>query len=228
MASAVDICNLALSHLGDEAQVAAIVPPDGTTQSSHCARFYPMARDVLLTVGVPWHFATKRVALAKVANPFEDDWAYSYALPSTCLRPLSLLKPGVPEQYLGTQTDSDLGSHPYIIESDGSGDKVLYTNIDAAYLRYIDAVTDTTKFTPLFVIALSRLLAAYLAGPIIKGTEGVKVSQSQLKWFDAEYAKAAASEANSNGKRNAYREFRPAWLAGRTLPTVPPGFVVRE
>lgn len=227
MSSVVDICNLALSHLGDEAQVAAIAPPDGTIQASHCARYYPIARDVLLTAGARWHFATKRVALAEVTNPFEDDWAYAYALPSTCLKPLSLLYPGVPERYLGAAGDTDADSHPFIVESDDSGNKVLYANIEGAYLRYIDAVTDTTKFTPLFVIALSRLLAAYLAGPILKGETGMKVSQSQLKWFDGEYGKAAASEANI-GKRTGYRDHRPAWLAGRSLPTMPEGYVVRE
>lgn len=226
MASVIDICNLALSHLGDEAQVAAISPPDGTVQASHCARYYPIARDVLLTVGVRWHFATKRVALAAVDNEFEDDWAYAYALPSTCLKPLSLLLPGVPERNLGTQ-DTDAGSHPYIVEADEDGNKVLYATVDGAYLRYIDAVTDTTKFTPLFVVALSRLLAAYLAGPILKGETGIRVSQAQLKWFEAEYAKAAAAEANV-GKRTGYQDHRPAWLAGRSLPSIPDAYIVRE
>jgi hypothetical protein len=226
MSSAVDICNLALSHLGDEAQVAAIAPPDGTVQASHCARYYPIARDVLLTIGVPWSFAVKRVALAEVTNPVEDDWAYAYALPSTCLRPLSLLLPGFPARNLGAQ-DSDADSHPYLVETAEDGSKILYTNVEGAYLRYIDAVTDTTKFSPLFVIALSRLMAAYLAGPILKGTEGMRVSQAQLKWFDAEYAKAAAAEANI-GKRTGYRDHRPSWLAGRTLPTIPDAFIVRE
>ena len=45
MASDVDVCNLALAHLGDEATVASISPPEGSAQAGHCARFYPMARD---------------------------------------------------------------------------------------------------------------------------------------------------------------------------------------
>ena len=34
MASDVDVCNLALSHIGDTANVASINPPDGSVQSA--------------------------------------------------------------------------------------------------------------------------------------------------------------------------------------------------
>ena len=43
MASAVEICNLALSFLGDSGGVATINPPDGTTVSKMCAIFSPIA-----------------------------------------------------------------------------------------------------------------------------------------------------------------------------------------
>lgn len=48
MASEVDICNLALARLGDNATVASIDPPEGSAQAEHCARFYAIARDSLL------------------------------------------------------------------------------------------------------------------------------------------------------------------------------------
>ena len=48
MASVVDICNQALSHLGDSATVASIDPPEGSAQAEHCARFYPAALAALL------------------------------------------------------------------------------------------------------------------------------------------------------------------------------------
>ena len=48
MPSEVDICNLALGHLGDSATVATIDPPEGSAQAEHCARFYPIARDARL------------------------------------------------------------------------------------------------------------------------------------------------------------------------------------
>ena len=48
MASEIAICNLALSHLGDAANIASIDPPEGSAQAEHCATFYPIARDSLL------------------------------------------------------------------------------------------------------------------------------------------------------------------------------------
>ena len=59
MASDVEICNLALSHLGDTATVASIDPPEGSAQAEHCARFYPIARDALLEKH-DWSWATRR------------------------------------------------------------------------------------------------------------------------------------------------------------------------
>lgn len=214
MSSEVDICNLGLSHLGDESQVAAITPPDGTIQAAHCGRFYPIARDALLEMH-PWSFATKRVALAEVTNPSPDDWAYAYALPSTCLRPLALLQPGVPEQLLGSP-DSDAGSNPYLVETAQHGTRILLTNIQAAYLRYIDQAKDTTKFTPLFVLALARLLASYLAGPILKGDTGMKVSANQMQLFGREYMLAASRDANV-GHRDLRQTYQPPWLVKRGL-----------
>lgn len=209
--SEVDICCLALSHLGDEAMVTSIVPPDGTVQAAHCKRFYPFARDLLLEAH-PWTFATRRVALAVTDNPSPFDWSFAYELPADCIRPLSALLPGTPEIYYGTETDA--GSHPYLVETDADGDKVLFTNVETAVLRYIAVTTDTSKYTPGFTLSLSRLLAAYLAGPIIKGSEGMQVSQAQLKWFDIEYRKAAAADANT-GKRNTFTTRLPSHIAAR-------------
>ena len=63
MASEVEICNLALAHLGDEATVASIDPPEGSAQAEHCQRFYPVSRNSLLEMH-DWAFATKRATLA--------------------------------------------------------------------------------------------------------------------------------------------------------------------
>ena len=224
MSSEVDLCNLALSHLGDEAEVIAIDPPDGTIQAAHCARFYPFARGVLLEA-FPWSFATKRIALGVVTNPFEEDWSYAYALPSTCIRPLSALSPGTPERYLST--DADSGSFPYVVEAAEDGSSIMYTNVETAYLRYIDLIADSTKFTPGFAMALSRLLASYLAGPVLKGKEGRAEAANQMKLFVAEFGKAAAADAN-RGRRNAYESRVPPHVAARGgFAAIPDATIVR-
>ena len=70
MSSVIDICNLALSHLGDTATVASIDPPEGSAQAEHCSRFYPVARDAMLEL-FNWKFATRRATLALLTA---DSW----------------------------------------------------------------------------------------------------------------------------------------------------------
>lgn len=195
MSSDVDIVNIALSHLGDEAEVISIAPPDGTIQSKHAGRFYPIARDQLLEMH-PWTFATVRVELAVVDGAAPSEWAYAYALPTKCLKPLAVL---------AADALDDSRSEDFIVESSADGVALLYTNVQAATLRFIRLIEDTTRFTPGFVTALGRLLASYLAGPIIKGTTGIQVAQSHLKLFALDLANAKTQDSNT-GQRSNYRD----------------------
>jgi hypothetical protein len=156
MASDVDICNLALSHFGQDANVTSIQTPDGP-DAEHCKRFYPIARDEMLEE-FDWSFARKRATLAAVTNDRED-WAYKYAIPSDCLKERRAL----PEGYADNLADG--------IDCEKEGD-FLYTNEDVTTLVYTKRLTDTTKFSPLFVSALSWRLASYLVGPITKDVSG--------------------------------------------------------
>jgi len=207
VASAVDICNMALGHLGDQAIVSSITPPDQSVQAGLCATFYPIARDAVLERH-PWSFATKRAPLQVVANTDQPtSWGYSYALPAQCLVPLKVL----PEGY-----GSDQQGLPFTVEALSSGDKVIYCNYEAPTLLFIAAVTDTTRFSMLFTIALSRLLASLLAGPRIKGTTGIKLSQAQLEFYE-KVALPQARIADSNARLdNTLASHIPSSIAARS------------
>lgn len=220
MASEVDICNLALAHLGDSATVSAITPPDGSKQADHCKRFYPVARDALLVSHV-WSFASRRAALALL--DLEDlpvEWAYGYAYP-TCLKVLAVFPPDVAALSTGAIFNPDefiaraQKAFPFDITTLENGSRVIYTNVEDAYVFFIRPVTDTTMFTSLFTLALARLLASFLAGPILKGVAGMKVAASHLKWFEeVDGPRAKASDAQS--ARNTIREqFIPAHIQAR-------------
>lgn len=193
MSSEVDLCNLALSHLGEDAEVIAIDPPDGTILAAQCGRFYPIARDALLEMH-PWTFATVRASLALTVAAAPSEWGFAYALPALCLKPNAIYRPDAIEDGRGED---------YIVESDPDGNGVIYTNVADAVIRYTRGIEDTTKFTPGFAIALSRLLASYLAGPVIKGSTGIQVSQAQLKWFTIELGTARTEDSN-RGQRSTY------------------------
>lgn len=192
MASVVQICNMALSHIGSEARVSSISPPDGSVEAGHCAMFYDLARTELLEPG-NWAFSLKRATLAEVTNP-STAWAYAYAKPSNCLRALRILRPsiGITAFTQGPHTD-DRGTAPFDIEGD-----VIFTNEPDAVLVYVQDVTDSTKFPASFTSALSYLLASYLAGPIIKGNEGVRVGDAMRQRALALADMSATASANAS------------------------------
>lgn len=182
MASEVDICNLALGHLGDNATVASLDPPEGSAQAEHCARFYPIARDALLELH-DWNFATKRALLAQVDNPWSQ-WAYAYLQPANCLRVIAILdKDAASDQSISIPApysqsglaNTGMGQYTpveFVCEASDTDDEVIYTNQVNAMARFVAFVSDTTRFSPLFVITLTWKLAALLAGPVIKGESG--------------------------------------------------------
>lgn len=200
MSSEVDICNLALARLGDNATVASIDPPEGSPQAEHCARFYPMARDSLLEM-FPWRFATRREKLAILTGETWS-WSFAYAEPMGLLKILAVLP------VVGVDSDTQ----QYESESDSNGVGIILTNQVNASVRFISRVTDTTKYPPLFVDALAWLLASYLAGPVIKGDSGAGIGKVCLQSFMLAFSNAKLSDAN---QRNVHPEHIPGWIAAR-------------
>lgn len=201
MASEVDICNLALARLGDNATVASIDPPEGSAQAEHCARFYPVARDSLLEMHA-WKFATRRVLLAQLTTDTWN-WSFAYAEPTGVLKLLAVLP---------ASASSDADTQDYEAETDGNGTPIILTDQEGASLRYVAHVTDTTVFSPLFVDALAWLLASYLAGPVLKGDAGAAMAKACLQSFMLALSNAKVSDAN---QRKVRPEHKPDWIAGR-------------
>lgn len=195
MASDVDICNEALSHLGDSATVSSINPPEGSAQAEHCARFYPTALASLLELH-QWGFANRRAVLAEVANP-STTWAYAYSQPSDVVSLLSILASDAADDYSAPNRDSaqefstpytlspNIGGNytpqNYSTEIDSSGGLIILTNQVNAVLRYTAMVADPTKFSPTFREALAWMLASKLAGPVLKGDAGRKAALECMK-----------------------------------------------
>lgn len=185
MSSVVDIVNRALSNLGEDATVSSIDPPEGSAEAEHAAIFYPMARDALLEMH-EWRFATKRVMLAQtISDTFE--WSFAYAIPSNMLRVLAVLP---------VTASADADGEAYDQQLDSTDAQIILTNCAEASIKYTARVTDPARFTPLFVEALSWLLAAYMAGPLIKGQQGREVSKGCMQMFGAILAQAKMSDAN--------------------------------
>lgn len=201
MASEVDICNLALSHLGDSATVASIDPPEGSAQAEHCQRFYPIARDSLLELH-NWKFATKRTRLA-LLDVDSWNWTYAYAEPSDAMKIISILPP--------TATPIEpTADYETMAADDGSG--LILADLEEATALYIAEVTDTMRFSPLFVTTLSWHLASMLAGPIIKGDVGAAEAKRCQQMMLYHLAQAKVSDAN---QRRVEPTHTPAWIGSR-------------
>lgn len=216
MASIVDICNTALTHLGSDAVITAINPPDGSAEAGYCKRFYPIARRRMIEA-FAWPFATKRAVLAEVTND-SDVWAYAYAYPADCLRIIRILTAGQLRSILeeltnqgdgvirSTLFDEEAGA-PYQREGD-----ILYTHESEAVALYLRDVTDPTKFSPSFEVGLGYDMASLLAGPIIRGTDGSKTALNFRRM--ALDVIAQASELAANESREEHRP-TAAHLAAR-------------
>jgi len=202
MASVVDYCNVALSHLGDTASVSSIDPPEGSAQAEHCARFYPIARDALLEMH-DWGFNTRTKALALLAET-PAFWEYAYALPSNCLKVIAVLDP---------EAGKDSDPQPYVIEQSDSGAKILLTNQANAVIRYGCTVIDSSLFSPLFGVGISWMLASLLAGPILKGEAGQTESKRCLQQLSIVLSQAQVINANQSKRDDAST---PPWITGRS------------
>lgn len=201
MASEVDICNLALAHLGDSATVASIDPPEGSAQAEHCQRFYPIARDSLLEMH-NWKFATRRVRLA-LLDTDSWNWAYAYAEPADAMKIVSILPPGATP----IEPTAD-----YETMSNSDGDALILTDLEEATALYAAEITDTTKFSPLFITTLSWHLASMLAGPVIKGDVGAAEAKRCQQMMAQYLAQARVSDAN---QRKVEVDHMPNWIGSR-------------
>jgi hypothetical protein len=205
----VDLANLALSHLGDDATVSQLDPPEGSVQAEHCARFLPIVRGILLELH-PWKFATRRVIPALRADLANSAWGYVYQEPNGMIRVLSVL----PEGYT---RDSDGGAVAFDCESDDEGNGLILTNTPNATVRGIFSVVDPVRFSPLFTDALSWLLASYIAGPLLKGETGAAEAVRCWQVFLQMFARATGS--NANQAHHQLQHLVP-WIADRGVTPV--------
>ena len=138
MSSEVQICNIALSRIGDTLITDL---NENSKQARTCKLLFEPERDLLLHSHY-WNFAMKRKTLAQLSEPPDFEYGCQYQLPTDYLRDRELYN----------------SKASYVIE----GDRLLI-NEDAVYLKYIARITDPNKFNPAFVICLALKLGAELS-----------------------------------------------------------------
>ena len=222
MATEVDICNLALAHLGDDATIASLSPPEGSAQAEKAARFYPIARNNLLEMH-NWNFASKRGNLALTTNTL-DQWDYAYVAPADMMNPVAIISPSSQNDYATRMSAGDtpggitsnyaptIVAGQYTPQQFAVEGTYIYTNQENAMLRYQAYVTDPSIFSPLFVTTLSWHLASMLAGPIIKGDQGMAEAKRSTQMMQGYLTQAKQSD---NLHRDITVEHIVPWTSGR-------------
>ena len=190
MASAVDICNVALSYLGDRATVTSIDPPEGSPQADHCARFYPLALGQILRTG-SWSFATVRKKLPQVSDA-PPGAIFAYAYPSDCIEILSVHGEG------GEQI------RDYSVERSGDA-LVLVTDIPVGWVFYSTSETPAELLPSDFADALAHLLASKLAGAMITGSSGAQMAEEHLKMYATLLKDCMQRDAKQHDRVTHYR-----------------------
>lgn len=176
----VDIANMALSYLGIS-NAQSIEPPDDTSQAQACAFWYPICLNELLQMA-PWPFAYTSSVLAGDASLAGASgtiggtlafpgFQYAYQLPNDCLQAIAVTT------YAGQRLGPAFWSAwwwpiagmnyaipkiPYkIVQSVANpGGQMILCDVQATpssplYLFYIQAITNTALFSPLFINALA-------------------------------------------------------------------------
>lgn len=209
MSSVIDICNMALAHIGERSDIVSLT--EASIEAQRCNQFYPGARRTMLAVH-DWTFALKRLLATDLssANDVPEGWEFAYGLPNDVIKIIGVYDPA-------DWRDENMSPVAHEIGSDSTGPRVLYSNVEDAIVRWKFDQTDTSVYPPLFVEGLQHLLAARLAGPFIKGMEGMKVAQAHMG-MAMDYARKAAAEDANQSRSNVRDDMRhnAPWIENRT------------
>jgi hypothetical protein len=212
MTDSLSIWNLALSHLGNKAGLSSASAPYVSREGELCGQFWPIARRFAIAKSKPsWARVRQAATLIDLGDYQPTQWVYSYQKPSNCVELIGVYEP---------EASRDEDRKPARVETwnNGTDDyEVIYTNVETAVIRYLKDVDDTSKFPPTFVLGVSYLLAAYLAGPLIKGADGAKMSEALENKAIAYLGLGETYEANQDDATHVFADGNhgSTWLNAR-------------
>lgn len=176
--SNIEICNLALSMLGNYGTIENIDTPVKTKEKTY-AQWYSTAVEYALKLAMP-NFALARRIVSQVAtNPAPFGYTYAYEKPADCLKVLGF----------GDIDEKDLR---YTIEGD-----YIYTDEDYAdglELRFIRNITDVSRFTPEFVLFAAEVLAAFTCTAVTQDAARAQALKDRLPMRAVELSGINAQE----------------------------------
>lgn len=179
MAEQTEICNMALSIVGDES-ITGIT--SGTPQADACNLVYHHLRRAMLRAH-DWGWASQTEVLSASTEDPPADWAYRYVYPANCI--------AVRELYLGTTVKGD-PPLPYAVEQFDAGNaKSILSDVDGACARFTSDVTDEALFDDQFAMAFVWRLASEIAIPL---TRKPAIQTAAFRTYLQTFSEAKASD----------------------------------
>ena len=155
MSTPIDICNLALGHIGKPAINSF---EEASSEARECRRYYDGVRRSLLQYS-DWTFARRREAMALLTNDYQQRWTFKYARPTGVLKMLRVLPP-----------NADLRQNPRPNPFEVR-EGAVFTDVGEAVAEFTRDLTETARYSPLFIDAVSYKLAQRIARPLTKSTK---------------------------------------------------------
>lgn len=165
---------------------------DASVEAILCNLHYEQTRDSLLQ-SHRWRFALGRSILSEDTVTPDFEWGHQFKLPTDCLRVLSLF-------------DTE---NSYAVE-----ENLLKTDDDEAQLKYIRAIDDPAKFSPLYIEVLVLQLALKLVMPLSRGQKMRREIQDELGLVMANAKMVNRTEIESVGRADSN-----TWLGARRVTT---------
>lgn len=178
--SQVDVCNMALAHLGHADGIVDIT--EDSPQARACKIFYDLALKSTLR-GANWPFAKRIVAPALVEEDPNTLWKFSYRQPATCLKVRRVVS--------GYKVDTQETRIPFEPGNDNSG-TLIFTDRQEAEIEYTHYVQNTDHMPDDFILALSYKLAS-LIGPSIMSGDDFKLARAALELWKMHLNRAEAT-----------------------------------
>ena len=192
------IYNIALIHLALSATIQTVNQTDSATTTFNT--FYEIAKNQVLA-DFDWSFASTFRDLTPTGNkPENPKYQFEYDYPNDCIAAREIL-----------DTFRSENAYKFDIGTISNGQKVIYTNISPARLRYTKNVDKESFFTADFVLALGAYLGS-LCGKTITGSSSKANNCFQIYQLMINKAKKINATESQNKDE---AELKKTWLDER-------------
>ena len=207
MATEIQICNAAISLLGESASITSVDPADGSENAGLCQMWLPMAKRQLFEEA-DWGFAQRRMRLSELADIDAEIYgpdAHCYGVPADAVRIVGVYSlfdenaaAGFPEEVEQSEwPDAAMPAQWRIEHNPTNSARMIVCNVENAVCHYTAFIDETEIYPQYFVDPLILLLASLLTGPIKRTSTASSEAQNLLQQYAQAVVKAKTIDAQS-------------------------------